>query len=230
MTVNIYDPSADPSLIRGFTIVVDVFRAFSTAYHINECRPERYIISEEIDHSFLLREKYDSAVLIGERDGIKLDGFDYGNSPTEISGLDFTGKTVVHNTSAGTKGVMRQPRENEVVVGSFVNGGAMLSYIRSQNIKTVNIYCTAPRGNAYGVEDYIFADYFKALLLDEPADFPAIVCELRQGSGKGFKKDGFAPYTDFLHCMDINRFNVILARKLVNEPHHSVELVEQDIS
>ena len=225
MNVKIYNPSDDAEQIKGFTIVVDVFRAFCTAYHIHSCHPERYIISESIDHSFNLREQYESVLLIGERDGIKIEGFDFGNSPTEIRGRDFTGKTVVHNTSAGTKGVMRQPLENEVAVGSFVNAQALLGYIKLKGIDTVNIYCTAPKGNSYGVEDYIFADYLKAKLSGKPTDFDAIVTELREGSGKGFRDDGFAPYTDFLHCMDVNRFDMILFRKLVEEPGHKIELI-----
>jgi len=41
---------------------------------------------------------------MGERKGKKLPGFDYGNSPTEIQAIDFSGKTVIQTTSAGTRG------------------------------------------------------------------------------------------------------------------------------
>jgi 2-phosphosulfolactate phosphatase len=41
---------------------------------------------------------------MGERKGKKLPGFDYGNSPTEIQAIDFSGKTVIQTTSAGTQG------------------------------------------------------------------------------------------------------------------------------
>lgn len=40
---------------------------------------------------------------MGERGGIMPEGFDYGNSPTEIEGIDFSGRTIVHTTSNGTK-------------------------------------------------------------------------------------------------------------------------------
>jgi len=43
-------------------------------------------------------------VLLGEVGGKKPDGFDFGNSPTEIINEDFSGKTLIHSTRAGTVG------------------------------------------------------------------------------------------------------------------------------
>jgi hypothetical protein len=41
------------------------------------------------------------------------DGFDFGNSPSEISGVDFGGKTIIQRTSAGTQGIVgRRPGPN----------------------------------------------------------------------------------------------------------------------
>lgn len=54
--VKILSPGSDVEEIKGFTIVVDVFRAFTVFY----------------------------SILIDERNGIKIEGFDYGNSPTEL--------------------------------------------------------------------------------------------------------------------------------------------------
>ena len=42
---------------------------------------------------------------MGEVDGKRPDGFDYGNSPYEVSQVDFTGKHIVQSTRAGTVGV-----------------------------------------------------------------------------------------------------------------------------
>ena len=41
---------------------------------------------------------------MGEVDGRRPDGFDYGNSPFEASSVDFAGKSVVQSTRAGTVG------------------------------------------------------------------------------------------------------------------------------
>ncbi len=37
--VNVYSPDSDPAEIEGFTIVVDVLRAFSVAYFIQANHP-----------------------------------------------------------------------------------------------------------------------------------------------------------------------------------------------
>jgi 2-phosphosulfolactate phosphatase len=130
MDIRILDPSCDPASIRGLTVVVDVFRAFSVAYYIHANRPAKYLVVDDIGLARKVKLSVPGALLIGERGGAAIPGFDFGNSPTEIVGRDFSGKTVVHTTSAGTKGLLAQPRENEVVVGSFVNCPALVRFVR----------------------------------------------------------------------------------------------------
>lgn len=210
--------------ITGFTIVVDVFRAFSVAYYIYANRPEKYILVDSIDEAFALKALIPNAILIGERQGVKIDGFDFGNSPTEIIDQDFTGRTVIHTTTAGTKGVLAQKSENEVVVGSFVNAEALVDSIHAKRLKTVNIYCTAPQGIPFEEEDYLCADYLKAVLLGEAIDFLQVVEKLKVGIERRFSENGFGPYSDFEYCMQLNRFNTILKRKIASHDPVCVEL------
>lgn len=224
MEIQTYSPYDDASTIKGFTIVIDVFRAFSVSYYIDNNGPQKYIISESIEHSQNLKNLVSNSILIGERQGIKIEGFDFGNSPTEIYENDFSGKTIIHTTTAGTKGLLLQPHENEVVVGSFVNAQALLNYIEKNKIQKVNFYCTARPKGILGEEDYLFADYMTNKLLDRDCKYDEIINSLRKGSGKGFLETDFAPYTDFLYCLDVNRFDSILRRKIVKESTHRIEL------
>lgn len=212
MEIRVYSPADDASLIEGFTIVVDVLRAFSVAYFIDAAKPDKYLVVDSVEAAFALRKELGNALLIGERGGVKIEGFDYGNSPTEILGRDFRGKVVVHTTTAGTKGLVAQKRGNEVVVGSFVNAGALIRHVRANRLERVNIYCTAPKGEVNGEEDYVFADYLEGMLLGRAVDFPAMVERLRTGTGRGFREGGFAPFSDFVHCMELDKFDVILRR------------------
>lgn len=59
----------------------------------------------------MLKQQNNESLLIGERKGVKIEGFDYGNSLTEIVDKDFSNKVVIHTTTAGTKGLMRQPEK-----------------------------------------------------------------------------------------------------------------------
>ena len=64
---------------------------------------------------------------MGERKGKKLPGFDYGNSPTEIQTIDFSGRIVIQITSAGTQGFANAKDADEVISGSLVNAEAKVS-------------------------------------------------------------------------------------------------------
>lgn len=224
--INIYSPDDDPKDINGFTIVVDVLRAFSVSYYIVDNNPKRYIVVDSIDQAFCLKSIVSNSLLIGERQGVKIEGFDYGNSPTEIINQDFKDKTIIHTTTAGTKGLLVQKLDNMVVVGSFVNAHALVNYIKKNKINVVNIYCTAPNNSSHSAEDYYFAEYLKSVLLDRSVDFDSIVVRLKQETGKGFSETGFAPYSDFEYCMKLNQFNMILKRKRVVNEEHQIELVE----
>ena len=217
MEINILDPSSDITSLTGFTIVVDVFRAFSVSYYIADNKPQKYIAIDSVEEAFELKKQYKNVFLIGERNGIKIEGFDFGNSPTEIKGKNFSNHTIIHTTSAGTKGLLKQPINNLVVVGSFVNVNALIKYIRKNNINIVNIYCTANKNELFGEEDFYFAEYLAKRLKNESIDFKEIKKTLRKGSGKGFSKNGFAPYSDFKYCMKLSVFNNILVRKIDKE-------------
>lgn len=226
MKINIYSHLDDPAKIDGFTIVIDVFRAFTVAYYVWENNPDRYIITNSVDHALELKKRSHNPVLIGERDGVKVPGFDYGNSPTAIQDKDFSRCTVIHTTTAGTKGVLDQPAQNEVIVGSFVNKDAMLKYVSNKGIQTVNLFCTAPPG--WGDEDYLFAKHFRKLLLGEKSDFADIVEELRVGSGLRLLQSKTEPAADFDYSLQRNRFDAILTRKYIPDDNNALELVEID--
>jgi 2-phosphosulfolactate phosphatase len=224
MEIEIFSPEDDAAHIDGFTIVVDVLRAFSVAYFIDAAGPDAYLVVDSVEEAFSLRRELGNALLVGERGGVKIPGFDFGNSPTELLGQDFRGRIVVHTTTAGTKGLVAQKPENEVVVGSFLNAGALIEHIESRRLERVNIYCTAPAGVVFGEEDYVFADYLARRLLGDDVDFPALVERLRAGTGRGFREGGFAPYSDFVHCMELDRFSVILRRKAASGKDRYIEL------
>ncbi len=213
MTVHIYGPEDDASQIDGFTIVVDVFRAFSNSYRIWQNGPRFYYAVSRIETAFEMKRRLPDVILIGERDCIKIDGFDYGNSPTEIAGKDFTGKTVVHTTTSGTQGLLRQPPGNRVAAGSFVNCAALIQHITQNGIGTVNVYCTASRDAVYGHEDYVFAEYFRKRLLGGETGFESIRRALLAENIVNFSDEGFAPYSDFEFCTQLDRFDCILERK-----------------
>jgi 2-phosphosulfolactate phosphatase len=97
-------------------IVVDCIRATSTIAQALAAGYERVVCVGEIEDA--LRERADGVILGGERGGVRLDGFDLGNSPAEYA--EPRGSTLVLTTTNGTRAVLQAADEAEIVlVGSL---------------------------------------------------------------------------------------------------------------
>ena len=90
---------------KGVTVVIDVFRAFTVEAYLTSKGAEKIIPIGDINFAYNYKKENPDALLVGERHGQMCEGFDFGNSPSQIEQFDFTGKTVVHTTSAGTQGI-----------------------------------------------------------------------------------------------------------------------------
>ena len=106
---------------RGLTVVIDVFRAFSLEAYMYAAGVSEVIPVMTVEKAFALKERDPGIVLVGERKGVKCEGFDFGNSPSQIRGADLEGKRVVHTTSAGTRGLLSVSDRRDLITGSFVN-------------------------------------------------------------------------------------------------------------
>src|SRR3954471_6989565 len=65
-------------------IVVDVLRATSTITQALAHGYRRVLCCEEVDHARGLAARIAGARLAGERKTVRIDGFDFGNSPADI--------------------------------------------------------------------------------------------------------------------------------------------------
>lgn len=86
----------------------------------------------------------DQAVLGGEREGVKVEGFDLGNSPREYVEEVVAGKTVVFTTTNGTRALQACTGAGRIVIGSFVNLSATCEAVRDDD--RVHILCAGTRG------------------------------------------------------------------------------------
>ena len=199
---------------EGLAVVIDVFRAFSLecwlyAMGAAEIRPVG-----AVEDALAWREKDPACVLIGERHGRKLDGFDYGNSPSTVPPEAVRGKRVIHTTSAGTQGVTNAARAGEILTGSFVNARAVAEYIRRKNPETVTLVCMGKEGLEPAEEDELCALYLRSLIRGETmADIDGRLAALRTGGGKHFFDPALRdvyPEADFGMCIDRDRFDFVI--------------------
>lgn len=125
---------------RGTTVIIDVFRAFSVEAYLFDMGVAEIVPVGEQKTAEELKRADGSVVLIGERNGIKIDGFDYGNSPSQILKGDLEGKKVVHTTSAGTQGIVNAVNADEILVCGLVNALATAEYIKEKTPKKFRLW------------------------------------------------------------------------------------------
>jgi len=204
---------------EGLTVIIDVFRAFSTACYIFANGAKEIIPVGDIQVAYLLKRENPDFILMGERHGQKQPGFDFGNSPSEIEHIDFTHKTIVHTTSAGTQGLTNARHADEIITGSFVNAQAIIDYIRHQNPQRVSLVAMGHEAFQASDEDVLCAQFIKHGIENSKMDFYKIVHHLKtyHSAQKFFDPTiEWAPQRDFDLCLNLNRFNFIL-KSIVSE-------------
>ena len=199
---------------EGLVVIIDVFRAFSLECWLYAMGAEEIRPVGAIEDALAWREKDPEAILIGERHGLKLDGFDFGNSPSTVDPEIIRGKRIIHTTSAGTQGVANAIHAEEILTGSFVNAQAIAGYIRQRNPEIVTLVCMGKEGLAPAEEDELCALYLQSLLTGEAMpDIEERLQALRTGGGRHFVdpelRDVF-PEKDFWMCIDRNRFSFVI--------------------
>ena len=205
---------------RGLTVVIDVFRAFTTAAFVMANGATRIHPVGSLEEAFRLRELHPGWILMGEREGKKVPGFDYGNSPYEVSRVDFTGRTVVQTTSSGTQGIVIASGADEILLGSFVMADAIVDYIHRKNPETVSLVAMGWGGRVKSPEDESLAEYIEERLNGLEPDFASIKQRIRvHPQGAKFFDPGQPEFVegDFHLAMALNRFGFCL-RVVPGEP------------
>ena len=215
----------------GLTVVIDVFRAFSVACYTFANGAEKMVLVKEVDDAFEWKKQHPQVILIGERAGKKVDGFDFGNSPTEIESVDFSGKTVVHTTTNGTAGVLAAVRAEEVITGSFSNAAAVCRYIQNRQPSAVSLVAMGFLNRERREEDERCSAAIAGRLNGVEPDMEKIRRQLRscKGARKFFvPKKYWAPERDFELCLAADRFHFVLQAR--HGPGEWVELHRLDVN
>jgi 2-phosphosulfolactate phosphatase len=225
MQIEVMDFVEGARKARGVAVVIDVFRAFSVACYAYARGAKRIIPVAEIDRALTLKREHPEYLAIGERGGKRVEGFDFGNSPTEISQVDVRGKTLVHTTSAGTQGLTNADQADVVLTGSLVNAAAICTYIESLKPERVSIVRMGLAAKERCDEDDLCAELLRGRLSGEGYDVSGVRERLRKAPAakKFFDPEAtWAPEGDFDLCTDIDRFGFVL--RLSNGTHGNAYL------
>jgi len=150
----------------SIVVVIDILRATSAMCTAFENGVEKIIPVATIEEASEYKKK---GYLVGaERNGIALDGFDFGNSPYSYMNDKINGKTIVISTTNGTQAIDAAQKAYKVVIGAFTNITAICDWLDSQN-KNILLLCSGWK-NKFNLEDSLFAGALTERLLKK-SDF-----------------------------------------------------------
>ena len=158
----------DAKLAKGLSVVIDVFRAFTVEPYLISNGAKKIIPVGDMQIAYDYKNKNNDYILIGERNGIILPGFDYGNSPSQIEYINFSEKTIIHTTSCGTQGIVKSVNAKEIITGSLVNAQAIVKYIIKNNIEEVSLLTLSRKNELPFDEDILCAKYIISMLENNP--------------------------------------------------------------
>jgi 2-phosphosulfolactate phosphatase len=191
-------------------VVIDVLRAFTTAAHAFAAGAHDILLVGTVEEALALRRRMQGALVMGEVDGLPVAGFDLGNSPSALVGMDLTGRRLIQRTSAGTQGVVRSTQASALLACSFVCAGATARYIRQRTPASVTFVITGANPNHDGDEDAACADYLESLLgTEDTIDSAPFVGRVPDsGVGRIFADPGrpTLPAADLARAMAVDLF------------------------
>ncbi len=163
------DVCVSPELMHLYTVsdrtvvVVDILRATScmtTAFAHGIASITPFAKMEDC-----LAMKAKGYFTAGERDGKKVDGFDFGNSPFEYMDEKLKGQKIAFTTTNGTQAIAKSAGAREIIIGSFLNLSAIVNYL-SQTPNNILVVCAGWKGKV-NLEDTLFAGAVVELLKDQ---------------------------------------------------------------
>jgi len=219
----------DAKLATGLVVVIDVFRAFTVEPYLISNGAKKLIPVGDMQIAYDYKNKDNNCILIGERKGIILPGFDYGNSPSQIENIDFSGRTVIHTTSCGTQGIVKSVNSKEIITGSLVNAKAIVRYIIKNKVEEISLLTLGREGEEPFDEDVLCAQYIKSMLENKPLyNLAEKIEKLKTTTGSKFfdklKQKDF-PERDFYLCTEVNKFDFVLKVKKDKKENLYIEKV-----
>lgn len=194
----------------GLTVIIDIFRAGTVAAFLLDKGIVSIIPVSTKEEAFRVKRQNPAVLLVGEEEGLKIPGFDMGNSPHEISfSKHLSGKTAIHRSTKGTQGLVGATKANQVIFGSFVVANAVADYIRTQQPNELSLVTLEDTGS----EDDIFADYIISKTENQPTkNFRDIIAYLKTHPNAARFLDSTIPEfpaEDFFLCLDLDRFDFV---------------------
>jgi 2-phosphosulfolactate phosphatase len=184
----------------GAVAIIDVFRAFTTAAVALANGASRVVMVGSVEEAFALRDRGVGQVCMGEVQGRPPDGFDFGNSPFEVSQVDFGGKVIIQRTSAGTQGIVAAAGADRLYAASLVTARATARALGAAGSGRVTLVAMGDSGLDRTDEDELCALHLRNLLEGRAGDPEAVRRVILAGGEIARFNDPSRPH---LHAKDV---------------------------
>ncbi len=198
---------------QGIAVIIDVFRCFTTEAVAFDRGAEKIILVSEIEEALELKERGLGQIVIGEVGGKRPEGFDYGNSPSELMYANLSGKTIIQSTRAGTVGVTNVSEADVIYGGSLAVAGATARAIAFHKPEKVSLVAMGLEGKVKADEDEQCALYLRNLLQGRRPDKDSVRALILAGEESQKYDDPSLPQwppEDRMMALDIDSHNFAL--------------------
>ena len=135
------------------TVAIDVLRATSAVCAAFQAGCNTVVPLDTLEG--ISRYRNHGYLIAAERGGKKVDGAEYGNSPTEYLRHDMHGVKLAYSTTNGTISILRGADADLTLVGAFANLAALCDRLQCENKDTV-LLCSGWQ-NDFCIEDTLVA-------------------------------------------------------------------------
>ena len=140
--------------LKGKAVVaVDILRATSTMVTAFAHGATDIFPVMKLEECQAFAEK--GCLIAAERDGIKAEGFDLGNSPFAYMNGNVQGKAIAITTTNGTRAIRLSEAADEIVIGSFLNLQAVANHLLELQLDVL-VVCAGWKGK-FNLEDTLYA-------------------------------------------------------------------------
>jgi len=139
-------------------VVIDMLRATSviTTAMSNGCKGVIPVLTVD-EVARIVKDSKEEFMLGGERNALKIEGFNYSNSPLEYTRQAIDGKTLIMTTTNGTKAIKGCIGASSILIGAMLNAKAIAQRIVKLN-KDVVIVNAGTYGE-FSIDDFLCSGY-----------------------------------------------------------------------
>jgi 2-phosphosulfolactate phosphatase len=228
MDVRIDSLLAGAERASGHVVIIDVFRAFTTAAVALSREADQIIMVEDVEDALALRASGIAQLCMGEVGGRMPVEFDLGNSPFQATQMELAGKTIAQRTSAGTQGIVAAAGALRLYAGSLVTAKATAKLLRRANADVVSLVAMGEKGQVRTDEDELCAIHLRNLLEGRTGNANAVREIILAGARIADFNNPAKPHLhpeDLTIALDVDRFD--FAVRINQENGRAVATIER---